>query len=373
MALTEEFHTETNRTQKTLYTPKEFNTKKYGIFGVILVILLAVIIGFSIYNTPANSFSRQFDLGQRYLEELNYEQAVVAFNKAIEIDPRSADAYLGLADAYIGLGDEEAAYEALEVGYEATGDERIKTRINEMKADMTESEPEILSPIEENDAVADRIDEICDIIYHQGGPNQHTSDGSSHLLTYEQIEAAYRPLAEELEIYLEQEDWKEMDWSLWMCLADVYLHLGEMEKCMETRQKGYEITGWQRLMPDTSEDQNGNVFDEYGRITKNNLGDTYDTYIYGEADRVVMWEYPLDDNAFGQTQYEYDELGRIAGTSNYVSEGWIASSGFAFEYQDDHSVILKSADADDNGHPMYLITYNEYGIHLGWTDVTSAQ
>ena len=101
---------------------------------ILIVIIIATAVGVIIFNsTDTARFRKQLNLGQRYLSEMNYEEAVVAFNQAIEIDPRSVDAYLGLADAYIGLGDEEAALAALKAGYEVTGDERLKERIDEME------------------------------------------------------------------------------------------------------------------------------------------------------------------------------------------------------------------------------------------------
>ncbi len=107
---------------------------------ILIVIIIAIAAGVIIFNsTDTARFRKQLNLGQRYLSEMNYEEAVVAFNQAIEIDPRSVDAYLGLADAYIGLGDEEAALAALKKGYEATGDERLKARIDEMEASQKEN------------------------------------------------------------------------------------------------------------------------------------------------------------------------------------------------------------------------------------------
>ena len=47
------------------------------------------------------------------LEE-NYEAAIVAFNKAIEISDKDAEVYLALGDAYIGVGDEGNALNARE-------------------------------------------------------------------------------------------------------------------------------------------------------------------------------------------------------------------------------------------------------------------
>ena len=53
-------------------------------------------------------WQEQYDLGQQYLLDGDYEQAIVAFSAAIEIDPNVADAYLGRAEAYLG-GDIETA------------------------------------------------------------------------------------------------------------------------------------------------------------------------------------------------------------------------------------------------------------------------
>lgn len=116
------------REEKT-NTLRKVNGKKLGIIGAVLIILIAFIIGISIYNTPENRLLRQIDLGQRYLEEQNYEQAIVEFDKANAIDPMNADAYLGKAQAYEGMGDREKALETLWAGYERTGDEEIEKAV----------------------------------------------------------------------------------------------------------------------------------------------------------------------------------------------------------------------------------------------------
>ena len=54
-------------------------------------------------------WQEQYDLGVRYLSEGNYEEAVIAFTAAIEIDPKRTEAYSGLADAYLAMGDYESA------------------------------------------------------------------------------------------------------------------------------------------------------------------------------------------------------------------------------------------------------------------------
>ena len=53
-------------------------------------------------NTP--TWQERYDLGVRYLSEGNYQEAIIAFTEAIEIDPKQTPAYVGRGDAYIDSG-----------------------------------------------------------------------------------------------------------------------------------------------------------------------------------------------------------------------------------------------------------------------------
>ena len=80
-----------------------------------LFIALALMLGLcACAQNAAATWQEQYDLGVRYLSEGNYREAIIAFNAAIEIDPKRADAYLGLADAYTAQGDTEQARQVLE-------------------------------------------------------------------------------------------------------------------------------------------------------------------------------------------------------------------------------------------------------------------
>lgn len=94
--------------------------KKWIFIGaaIVLGLLAAVLLG--IYNSPENRVSRQLDLGQKYLEEQNYEEAVVAFNQAIEIDDRCLEAYVGGIEAYKHLGDADELEDFYEKALEAS-------------------------------------------------------------------------------------------------------------------------------------------------------------------------------------------------------------------------------------------------------------
>ena len=49
------------------------------------------------------TWQEQYDLGIRYLSEGRYQEAIIAFTAAIEIDPKQALTYVGRGDAYAGM------------------------------------------------------------------------------------------------------------------------------------------------------------------------------------------------------------------------------------------------------------------------------
>ena len=95
----------TNTTQQSI------KKKVALIIAAVAVVLIALAVGVGIYTTPANRLQRQLDLGTKYLEEQNYEQAAIAFEEAIAIDDRCMEAYTGGIEAYLGTGDIEVAQE----------------------------------------------------------------------------------------------------------------------------------------------------------------------------------------------------------------------------------------------------------------------
>lgn len=102
-------------------------------FGRIAVIVLVIAMFFAACGQGASSeWQEQYDLGMRYLEDGNYEEAIIAFEAAIEIDPMQAPAYLGMAEVYIAQNDFEAARDILQQGYDLTGDRSLKVRIDDI-------------------------------------------------------------------------------------------------------------------------------------------------------------------------------------------------------------------------------------------------
>lgn len=118
---------------------KKSNIKLISIISasclVLIGIIIALIMIFSQPNTQSQ-LSEQISLGEKYLTEENYEEAIVAFKKAIEIESNDPELYIKLADAYMANGDSDNAIATLENGYKQTNDEAIKKKLDEFKTQL---------------------------------------------------------------------------------------------------------------------------------------------------------------------------------------------------------------------------------------------
>ena len=92
--------------------------------------LLCFETGFCLYqiNSGTAVFSRNLNLGHKFLLSQDYDNAIRAFSKAIEIDGMNADAYIGRGDAYKAKGDYVSAWADYEKAQELSGDTDILGR-----------------------------------------------------------------------------------------------------------------------------------------------------------------------------------------------------------------------------------------------------
>lgn len=148
---------------------------------LFIVFVIGILAGCSSQMTEEPSWQEQYDLGVRYLSEGNYEQAIIAFTAAIEIDPKQAPAYVGLADAYIGIEDFEKAREIIAQAQKVCGD--------------SEDFDQILNSMLPDRARAERID---------------FDDGRYNILEYDDEGVLYRETcynANDLIVALYEHDW----------------------------------------------------------------------------------------------------------------------------------------------------------------------
>jgi tetratricopeptide (TPR) repeat protein len=126
--------------------------------AVVFIALTAVATTYILFfrgteqNIPLTT-AQMLDLGDKYLLELNYEQALVQFLGVIEIEPRNARSYIGAAEAYIGLDDKDNAVSILQQG---------------------------LSVIPDNDEIQAMLDsllvQVNTIVFQVGNPNITIND-----------------------------------------------------------------------------------------------------------------------------------------------------------------------------------------------------
>lgn len=113
-----------------LVAMRNLNMGKRALLKRVIIALstfLCVEIGFFIYqiNFGTIGYVRNLDLGNKYLLSEDYESAISAFSKAIEIDGMNAEAYIGRGDAYKANGDYVSAWSDYEKAEEISGDTTI--------------------------------------------------------------------------------------------------------------------------------------------------------------------------------------------------------------------------------------------------------
>lgn len=126
---------------------------------IFLLVFIAALTAVLVYRlNPSVRLNTQLKLGNKYLEDEKYEQAVAAFEVAIEIDPYNVDAYLGLADAYIELEDYDMAKSVLEDGIEIFEDEDMDREAKKLDKKLNK----VLELIEEESGGKDKKDKKRD-------------------------------------------------------------------------------------------------------------------------------------------------------------------------------------------------------------------
>ena len=85
------------------------------IIGVMLVVLLWLT---ACGKSTEKQIAEQLELGNKYLTDGDYEQAIVAFNKVIELDPKMVEAYTGLIESFYGKKDYDEMANWINTGYE---------------------------------------------------------------------------------------------------------------------------------------------------------------------------------------------------------------------------------------------------------------
>ena len=91
---------------------------------LIFILCIAALLS-ACRESPQTMMKKQLDLGQKYLADRNYDEALLAFQLVLDLDPKVLEAYEGIAEIYSASGKDRDAARVLEQGMEAVGKENI--------------------------------------------------------------------------------------------------------------------------------------------------------------------------------------------------------------------------------------------------------
>ena len=325
-----------------------FAKNRKTIIIICLIAIIAIIAGLIVYSLGGNNtskFQKQYDLGMKYLEEGNYEEAIVAFTAAIEIDPRQADAYLGLAEVYIAQNEFDLALEILQKGYDITADERLKERIGEIESGN-------ISDFWGNVRSLSYYDAIGQLIwFHQYEYDQHRKKTSA---------TSYNAYGEETShvIYEYDEEGREIvgvygysheDGILIRCETE-YDSAGRVVKLSEYYANTGKMFAYLFYTYDENDIQKEECFFPDGTL--------YEYYIYSwEANGDYLCEeYSADGKLIGYWKQQYDENKMPIAETSFDSEGNVISySTFAYNSE---GRCVRRIYYDSDGNVIGELTYD---------------
>ena len=155
-----------NKTEEKVVKKKKIWPIMVGVGAVVLIAVLATVFVFVLGKGGSRELKEQLDLGEKYLNELDYEQAIASYEMAIEIDPKSEDAYIGLATVYEAMEEYQKAYDILAGAYEKTDANAIKKAIEKYTDRLNEKGIDIIT---EEDAIvkSTMIDNVKHPAYYE--------------------------------------------------------------------------------------------------------------------------------------------------------------------------------------------------------------
>lgn len=266
-------------------------------FGLCLGILL--LLGATACGNKAPTWQEQYDLGIRYLNDGDYEEAVIAFTAAIEIDPMQVDTYYALANTYIAQNDFEQAREILVKGVEKTGAQKLQDLI-------------------------DAIDSGNIVDYWGNIRKMAGYDGNGNLLW-----------------------WHEYTYD---------------EKRIPVASTSYDSNGNQTGQVFSEFDEHGNQIVGPSYDTGTGVVCRYESKYDDDGNEIEFIEYNQEGKIESRTANEYDEVGNCIKTSYYDSDGSL-NQYYLFSYDANGNAIREdSYNADGQLSWYHVNEYDAAGI-----------
>lgn len=362
--------------------------RKKSVKAALAVIVILVVVG--IVSISAQSFQRRkeynghVEAAEKYLTELDYEQAIAEYTLALEIEPNNEEVlnaleqtYLDYAQSLVNAGDYGKAISVLEEGYAQIGRESLREKIENVKNLQAQREAEEQRLQEEAAKVAQKEEarEIINEAYSGITSLWRTYYAGRIYISDEEIRELCEPLVNAGELYLEgiSEDdlvdrvakenvnYERCLEELWCC----YYLLGEYDLCMEKRWQYYKVCGFFEEDLKNNRSHHGTPVEHLEESYSDNDGKLISSYLVDEYGRelTITW-YDNDPIGWDMCEYEYGIDGKTVKVTSSKEHAELVSM---YEY-DSSGRILKVTDHEIEsagwaGHETYR--YREYEYHEG--------
>lgn len=128
--------------------------KKKSLKIVLLLIVLLVVMGIVGMNARSaqrrKDYNSHIEAAEKYLTELDYEQAIAEYTLALEIEPNAEEVLNGLEQTYLAYaqsaadgGNYDKAISILEEGYAQIGRDSLYQQIEELRIQCEEAQAQI--------------------------------------------------------------------------------------------------------------------------------------------------------------------------------------------------------------------------------------
>lgn len=301
-----------------------------------------------VINTLKESISawqEQYDLGVRYLLEGNYEEAIIAFSSAVEIDPKKPEAYLERANAYIESAGLKTTDQQEELYEKALADLEKAEELGDGKA--TEEDKTLfiqIQALQNGGEYEDGLGKIYDVYGREIGKNYYDENRNlifciEYEYNHENRRSKWTSYTPDGKVISEFQDYR-------------YDEQGNEIRCPYFVQPSTgSLTGYM----DRTYDVNGNIID----LWSYELDGTpiwHWIYQYDSAGKLTYLEtrYPNGDLNMSE-EYYYDERGYLVGITKYDGDG--QPNGYEVYLNDDEGTHIECIRYNQDGTEQARVKY----------------
>lgn len=325
--------------------------------NTLLILLLIALMVCACGNKQAK-YQEQYDLGVKYLSEGNYEEAIIAFEAAIKIEPKQAAAYVGRGNAYIFSAETEEMMVNARRDYELAlsfDDSNIDAYLGLADLlirqgkydDALELLHQSLDKTNQAQAMLDKIAEIeSGNIYDLAGKSRRMSvygangqlswyleryyDASNRIASV----TSYTPSGEEInsvDISYDEQG-RMLDGYGWDVQTGVLNHIRYVY------------------------DDNGNMLESWTYIQNRESTIRHAVFEYDSSGKKqAVYTYDSNDNLFAYSLYEYDKVGNAVRENMYSADGTLR--GYVLRSYDVNGKMTTQDNYDATGR---LTSHTDY-------------